>query len=31
MTYDGMLFEGEGSRVTDALDKAEEHGSLRLQ
>ncbi|KAJ6049706.1 hypothetical protein N7499_011705 [Penicillium canescens] len=31
LTYDGMLFEGEGSRVTDALDKAEEHGSLRLQ
>jgi hypothetical protein len=29
-TYDGLLFEGEGSRVTDALDKAEGHGSLRL-
>ncbi|KAJ5420228.1 hypothetical protein N7465_002747 [Penicillium sp. CMV-2018d] len=30
-TYDAMLFEGEGSRVADALDKAEDHGSLRLQ
>ncbi|KAJ5556335.1 hypothetical protein N7494_000250 [Penicillium frequentans] len=30
MTYDGILFEGEGSRVADALDKAEAHGSLRL-
>ena len=30
MTYDGLLFEGEGSRITDALDKAEAHGSLRL-
>jgi hypothetical protein len=30
MTYDGMLFEGEGSRIADALDKAEAHGSLRL-
>ncbi|KAJ5333348.1 uncharacterized protein N7506_007131 [Penicillium brevicompactum] len=29
-TYDSLLFEGEGSRVTDALDKAEGHGSLRL-
>lgn len=30
MTYDGILFEGEGSRIADALDKAEAHGSLRL-
>ncbi|CAG7942732.1 unnamed protein product [Penicillium salamii] len=30
-TYDSLLFEGEGSRVTDALDKAEGHGSLRLE
>ncbi|KAJ5706558.1 hypothetical protein N7488_006359 [Penicillium malachiteum] len=28
--YDAMLFEGDGSRVTDALDKAEGQGSLRL-
>ncbi|KAI9369694.1 aquaporin-like protein [Aspergillus egyptiacus] len=30
-TYDAMLFEGDGSRVTDLLDKAESHGSLRLE
>ncbi|KAJ5776877.1 hypothetical protein N7520_000123 [Penicillium odoratum] len=29
-TYDVMLFEGDGSPIADALDKAEEHGSLRL-
>ena len=30
VTYDAMLFEGDGSRVADALDKAEGQGSLRL-
>ncbi|KAJ5975513.1 hypothetical protein N7481_009220 [Penicillium waksmanii] len=30
-TYDSMLFDGDGSRVTDTLDKAENHGSLRLE
>lgn len=30
-TYDSMLFEGDGSRVTDTLDKVENHGSLRLE
>ncbi|KAJ5109543.1 hypothetical protein N7456_006218 [Penicillium angulare] len=29
-TYDAMLFEGDGSRIADALDKAEGHGSLQL-
>ncbi|CAI7581325.1 unnamed protein product [Penicillium manginii] len=30
-TYDSMLFDGDGSRVTDTLDKVENHGSLRLE
>lgn len=30
-TYDSFLFEGEGSRISDALDKAEGHGSLQLE
>lgn len=30
-TYDSLLFEGDGSRITDTLDKVENHGSLRLE
>ncbi|KAJ5888600.1 hypothetical protein N7495_008641 [Penicillium taxi] len=30
-TYDLMLFDGDGSRIADALDRMESRGSLRLQ